>query len=144
MLENRSRIIEAAARIYAAHGYRGATTRRIAEEAGVNEVTLFRQFGSKSALLDAMVEAFIVAAQRAEKAGFDGVELHAAHGYILAQFLSAEINHRGDRYGGSLANRQRVIFDIIQGIRQRCGSDFMLGVCVMTCASMPPMTLSRS
>jgi AcrR family transcriptional regulator len=57
MLENRSRIIEAAARIYAAHGYRGATTRRIAEEAGVNEVTLFRQFGSKSALLDAMVEA---------------------------------------------------------------------------------------
>lgn len=57
MLENRSRIIEAAARVYAAYGYRGATTRRIAEEAGVNEVTLFRQFGSKSALLDAMVEA---------------------------------------------------------------------------------------
>lgn len=57
MLKNRSRIIEAAARIYAAHGYRGATTRRIAEEAGVNEVTLFRQFGSKSVLLDAMVEA---------------------------------------------------------------------------------------
>jgi AcrR family transcriptional regulator len=56
MLDNRSRIIEAAARVYAAHGYRGATTRRIAEEAGVNEVTLFRQFGSKSALLDAMVE----------------------------------------------------------------------------------------
>jgi AcrR family transcriptional regulator len=56
MLENRSRIIDAAARVYAAHGYRGATTRRIAEEAGVNEVTLFRQFGSKSALLDAMVE----------------------------------------------------------------------------------------
>jgi AcrR family transcriptional regulator len=56
MLDNRSKIIEAAARIYAAHGYRGATTRRIAEEAGVNEVTLFRQFGSKSALLDAMVE----------------------------------------------------------------------------------------
>ncbi len=56
MLDNRSRIIDAAARVYAAHGYRGATTRRIAEEAGVNEVTLFRQFGSKSALLDAMVE----------------------------------------------------------------------------------------
>ncbi len=55
MLDNRSRIIDAAARVYAAHGYRGATTRRIAEEAGVNEVTLFRQFGSKSALLDAMV-----------------------------------------------------------------------------------------
>jgi 2,4-dienoyl-CoA reductase-like NADH-dependent reductase (Old Yellow Enzyme family) len=78
--------------------------------------------------VDAMVEAFIVAAQRAEKAGFDGVELHAAHGYLLAQFLSAEINHRSDRYGGSLANRQRVILDIIHGIRQRCGSRFLIGV----------------
>ena len=55
MLDNRAKIIEAAARVYAAHGYRGATTRLIAEEAGVNEVTLFRHFGSKSALLDAMI-----------------------------------------------------------------------------------------
>jgi AcrR family transcriptional regulator len=52
MIENRSRILEAAARVYAAHGFRGATTRRIAHEAGVNEVTLFRTFGSKAALLD--------------------------------------------------------------------------------------------
>lgn len=81
-----------------------------------------------TAEVDAMVEAFVVAAQRAEKAGFHGVELHGAHGYLLAQFLSADINRRTDRYGGSLANRQRVIFDIIEGIRQRCGSDFMLGV----------------
>ncbi len=81
-----------------------------------------------TAEVDAMIEAFIRAAQRAEKAGFDGVELHAAHGYILAQFLSADINHRTDRYGGSLANRQRPIFDIIHGIRQRCGTDFSIGV----------------
>ncbi len=52
MQENRSRILEAAARVYALHGYRGATTRRIAEEAGVNEITVFRHFGTKSALLD--------------------------------------------------------------------------------------------
>jgi len=78
--------------------------------------------------VEAMVEAFIVAAQRAEKAGFHGVELHGAHGYLLAQFLSPEINQRDDRYGGSLANRQRVVLDILHGIRQRCGSDFMLGV----------------
>ena len=81
-----------------------------------------------TAEVEAMVEAFIVAAQRAEKAGYDGVELHGAHGYLLAQFLSPEINQRSDRYGGSLANRQRVILDIIHGIRQRCGRDFMLGV----------------
>ena len=53
MIENRHKILHAAARVYAIHGWRGATTRRIAEEAGVNEVTLFRQFGSKEALLGA-------------------------------------------------------------------------------------------
>ena len=53
--DHRQRILHAAARVYALHGWRGATTRRIAEEAGVNEVTLFRQFGSKDALLDLMI-----------------------------------------------------------------------------------------
>lgn len=81
-----------------------------------------------TAEVEGMIEAFIAAAERAEKAGFDGVELHGAHGYLLAQFLSAEINHRDDRFGGSLANRQRPILDIIKGIRERCGNDFMLGV----------------
>ncbi|MCA0374146.1 MAG: TetR/AcrR family transcriptional regulator [Gemmatimonadetes bacterium] len=54
--DHRHRILHAAARVYAQHGWRGATTRRIAEEAGVNEVTLFRQFGSKDALLDLMLQ----------------------------------------------------------------------------------------
>ena len=54
--DHRQRILHAAARVYAQHGWRGATTRRIAEEAGVNEVTLFRQFGSKDALLDLMMQ----------------------------------------------------------------------------------------
>ena len=52
---SRNRLIEAAARVYACAGFRGATTRRIAEEAGVNEVTIFRLFGSKAALIDAAV-----------------------------------------------------------------------------------------
>ena len=81
-----------------------------------------------TAEVEAMIEAFIRAAQRAEQAGFDGVELHGAHGYILAQFLSPEINQRTDKFGGSLANRQRLIFDILEGIRKRCGSNFMVGV----------------
>lgn len=81
-----------------------------------------------TAEVEAMIEAFINAAARAERAGFDGVELHGAHGYILAQFLSAEINRRDDAYGGSLENRQRPIFDIINGIRARCGDNFMIGV----------------
>lgn len=75
-----------------------------------------------------LIEDFIAAAQRSEKAGFDGVEIHGAHGYILCQFLSGEINHREDDYGGSLENRSRIFFEIVAGIRQRCAANFMVGV----------------
>ena len=78
--------------------------------------------------VEALREAYIAAAVRAEKAGFDGVEIHGAHGYILAQFLSAEINHREDRYGGSLENRARIIMEIIDGIRASTKADFQLGL----------------
>ena len=71
---------------------------------------------------------FIGAAIRSEKAGFDGVELHGAHGYILCQFLSHEVNLRKDEYGGSLENRSRILIEIIDGIRASCRDDFMLGV----------------
>ncbi len=71
---------------------------------------------------------FIASAVRAEKAGFDGVEVHGAHGYILAQFLSAETNRRHDIYGGSLENRSRIIFEIIDGIRASCRPDFQVGL----------------
>ena len=78
--------------------------------------------------VEQLAEDFIAAAIRAEKAGFDGVELHGAHGYVLCQFLSSEINKRTDRYGGDLEGRSRIIFDIIDGIRKRCRPDFNLGI----------------
>ena len=71
---------------------------------------------------------FISAAVRAKKSGYDGVEIHGAHGYILCQFLSSSINKREDEYGGSLENRSRIIFEIIDGIRSECGKDFLLGI----------------
>ena len=71
---------------------------------------------------------FIAAAKRAERAGFDGVELHGAHGYLISQFLSSEINKREDAYGGSLENRARLLFDIIDGVRAATRADFSLGV----------------
>ncbi|PYE80207.1 2,4-dienoyl-CoA reductase-like NADH-dependent reductase (Old Yellow Enzyme family) [Winogradskyella epiphytica] len=71
---------------------------------------------------------FIQAALRAQKSGYDGVEVHGAHGYILTQFLSSEINKRTDAYGGSLENRSRLLFEIVHGIRAACGTDFLLGV----------------
>jgi 2,4-dienoyl-CoA reductase-like NADH-dependent reductase (Old Yellow Enzyme family) len=78
--------------------------------------------------VEQLVEDFAEAAARAERAGFDGVELHAAHGYVLAQFLSPEINRREDRYGGTLENRSRILFEILAAVRSRCRADFTVGV----------------
>lgn len=75
-----------------------------------------------------LIDDFVAAAVRSEQAGFDGVEIHGAHGYIVAQFLSPEINQRDDEFGGSLENRTRLLFTIIDGIREQCGPDFILGV----------------
>ncbi len=71
---------------------------------------------------------FIAAAVRAQRAGFHGVELHGAHGYLICQFLSSELNRRTDRYGGSLENRSRLLFEIVDGIRGACGDDLALAV----------------
>ena len=71
---------------------------------------------------------FIEAGVRAKKAGYEGAEIHGAHGYILCQFLSSDINKRDDEYGGTLENRSRIIFEIVDGIRNECGSEFLLGV----------------
>lgn len=69
---------------------------------------------------------FIDGAVRVQKAGCDGVELHAAHGYLLQQFFSPVTNKRTDEYGGSFENRMRFITNIIKGIRERCGEGFPL------------------
>lgn len=76
----------------------------------------------------ALRDDFIQAAQRSKEAGYDGVEIHGAHGYILGQFISPTINQREDEYGGSLENRSRILFEIVDGIRATCGKDFLLGV----------------
>ncbi len=84
--------------------------------------------GLSTAEVEQVVEDFIVAAVRAKTAGFDGVEVHGAHSYILCQFLSAGLNRRTDSYGGSAENRGRIIVEVLKGIRERCGPDFLLGL----------------
>jgi 2,4-dienoyl-CoA reductase-like NADH-dependent reductase (Old Yellow Enzyme family) len=84
--------------------------------------------GLSTAAVEQLIEDFICAAERAEKTGFDGVEIHGAHGYILAQFLSGTINQRQDQFGGSIENRMRPITEIIEGVRSRCRPDFLLGL----------------
>ena len=71
---------------------------------------------------------FISAALRCQRAGYDGVEVHGAHGYILCQFLSTETNRRDDAYGGSLEKRARLIHEILEGIREQCGPEFLLAL----------------
>ena len=84
--------------------------------------------GLSIAEVEELRDDFIKAAIRSEEAGFDGVELHGAHGYILAQFLSSDINKREDQYGQSLTNRSRILFEIIEGIRSECNPNFIVGV----------------
>lgn len=71
-----------------------------------------------------IVHAFAQASRRAQESGFDGVEIHAAHTYLINQFLSPYYNRREDEYGGSLDNRMRFLLDIYTEIRKRVGNDF--------------------
>jgi 2,4-dienoyl-CoA reductase-like NADH-dependent reductase (Old Yellow Enzyme family) len=76
--------------------------------------------------IHATVEAFGTAAERACEAGFDGVQLHAAHSYLLSQFLSPAFNLRKDTYGGAIENRARVLVEVVETIRRRVGGDYPL------------------
>lgn len=78
--------------------------------------------------IEDLTEQFIGTAERAQIAGFDGVEIHAAHGYLLNQFISPFFNQRSDIYGGSIKNRSRMIVDIIKGIKSCLGSRFIVSV----------------
>ena len=75
-----------------------------------------------------LVKDFGRAAGRAKKAGIDGVEIHAAHGYLIHQFLSPFDNHREDQYGGTPENRRRFLLEIIEEIRRVCGEDYPISV----------------
>ncbi len=72
-------------------------------------------------------DAFAEAAYRAKQAGFDGAEVHGAHGYLICSFLSPLTNLRSDKYGGSLKNRGRFAANILQKIRSKVGADFIIG-----------------
>ncbi len=81
-----------------------------------------------SAEVDFVVAGFVEAATRARAAGFDGVELHAANGYLLDQFLTVYTNSRTDEYGGTVGNRIRLTARIVGEIRNQVASDFVVGV----------------
>lgn len=80
------------------------------------------------AVIEDVIERFARTAQLAERAGFTGVEIHAAHGYLLSQFLSPLSNRRTDRWGGSLANRARLLLDIVKAVRAVVSPHFAVAV----------------
>ena len=91
-----------------------------------------RRFGKPSAMtpeqIDATVQRFATTAARAEAAGFDGVEIHGAHGYLLSQFLSPLANRRTDQWGGSLDNRARLLLDVVRAVRSAVSPAFAVAV----------------
>jgi 2,4-dienoyl-CoA reductase-like NADH-dependent reductase (Old Yellow Enzyme family)/thioredoxin reductase len=80
------------------------------------------------AMIDDVVAGFAAAAVRCQKGGLDGVELHAAHGYLFHQFLSPLINKRTDKYGGTLENRMRLLQEALRAVRKAVGDDFPVGI----------------
>jgi 2,4-dienoyl-CoA reductase-like NADH-dependent reductase (Old Yellow Enzyme family) len=78
--------------------------------------------------IEEIIDCFAAAALRCQAGGLDGVEIHAAHGYLIHQFLSPITNRREDRWGGSLENRMRFLLEIARAIRKAVGADYVLGV----------------
>lgn len=90
-----------------------------------------------------IVKAFGLAAGRAQRAGYDLVEIHCAHGYLLSQFLSPFTNHRSDRYGGSLADRRRLLMEVIEEVRVQVGAAYPLLLRLGLSDTPPGMEMHR-
>lgn len=73
-----------------------------------------------------LIEKFVKAAKNAQNAGADGVDIHAAHGFVITEFLAEHFNKRTDQYGGSLENRVRIVNEIIEKVRDQCGKEFFI------------------
>ena len=78
--------------------------------------------------VEELIQKFVTSAKVAKEAGFSGVQIHAAHGYLVSQFLSPHDNRRTDKYGGSLENRMRFLKEIYLGMREELGKDFPIGI----------------
>ena len=97
-------------------------------EGNVMGMTFAKPHAATGEEIENIIEGFAHAAEYLHDAGFDGIELHGAHGYLLAQFLAPSTNKRTDKYGGSLENRARLIMEIAQRIHSRVPKDFVLGI----------------
>jgi 2,4-dienoyl-CoA reductase-like NADH-dependent reductase (Old Yellow Enzyme family) len=100
----------------------------VAIELGKHSKRFARPVAMTEAQIEETVGRFAATAALAEEAGFDGVEVHAAHGYLLSQFLSPLVNRRDDGWGGSLENRARLLLDVVRAVRAVVGPTFAVAV----------------
>ncbi|MEU0504746.1 NADH:flavin oxidoreductase/NADH oxidase family protein [Nocardia sp. NPDC005998] len=100
----------------------------VAVDMGRHSKRFGRPIAMTPAQIGATITRFATTALRAEQAGFDGVEVHAAHGYLLSQFLSPLVNTRTDEWGGSLENRARLLLEVVRAIRAVVSPSFAVAV----------------
>lgn len=114
--------------VFAVMGGKALSASAIALNMGKHSALFAKPKAMDKAEIADVIARFCDTAVQAEKAGFDGVEIHAAHGYLLSQFLSPLSNQRSDEWGGSLENRARLLCEIVRGIKARVQPSFAVAV----------------
>jgi len=128
MMELTKMVHEYGSKIIAQLNHGGATSSTDRATASVHKTENWETRELSVDEIKNIVEDFGKAAENAIKAGFDGVQIHGAHGYLVSQFLSDIVNKREDDYGGTLEKRTRLLFDIYDEIRSRLGLDAIIGI----------------
>jgi 2,4-dienoyl-CoA reductase-like NADH-dependent reductase (Old Yellow Enzyme family) len=114
--------------VFAALGGKALSASDIAVDLGKHSKMFARPRAMSEGEIEDVIARFVATARQAEKAGFDGVQIHAAHGYLLSQFLSPLTNQRKDQWGGSVANRARLLLEIVRQVRAAVAADFAVAV----------------
>ncbi len=114
--------------VMAALGQPGWAPSDIAVDLGKHSKMMARPRVMTEAEIQDVIQRFATTAKLAEQAGFTGVQIHAAHGYLISQFLSPLVNKRSDQWGGSLANRARLLLEVVKAIRAAVAPGFCVGV----------------
>jgi 2,4-dienoyl-CoA reductase-like NADH-dependent reductase (Old Yellow Enzyme family) len=114
--------------VLAAMGHQAWAPSAVALDLGRHSKLFAQPRAMTTAEIHEVIERFSDTAAAAETAGFDGVQIHAAHGYLISQFLSPLTNRRNDEWGGSLANRARLLLSVVRAVRARVRSGFSVAV----------------
>ncbi|CAM3955118.1 NADH:flavin oxidoreductase/NADH oxidase family protein [Roseateles saccharophilus] len=114
--------------VFAAMGEEALSASAVALDLGKHSSMFGQPRAMSEAEIAAVIQRFATTARRAAEAGFDGVQIHAAHGYLLNQFLSPLSNRREDRWGGSLANRARLLVEVVRAVKAVVPAGFGVGV----------------